>query len=392
MLSSVAKFCVCCEMVQFRGRGHWRRTFGLALLSVFFVFLGYQSVVVTRSTGLYSAYKRKPPTKHIEAPAEEVRGDVSLEGERQPPEVTQPPAGPLVVLVLSSSPRGGSTLLTDLLSAVQGSVVVFEPLWLIEKTKCFHDMACINQYLSDVLSCRFTSDFEDWLKSKNLFFHFFSPEARRCLLLGVPAKKQACLKAMDLRERCRSAPVVVVKVIRARLAWMMKFLEDPHLNLKVIHLTRDPRGSINSISRFGWNADPYLRCSDLQDDMQIYKKLRQVFPSTVTQVHYEQLCLRPLETTKDILSFLFGNATLPASIRDFVEQHMLNSKGNGGNMSTFKNSTAEFEAWRYKISEKWLKAIEAEPVCVQAIKGMKHTLFGSISAANDSKIPLILNT
>lgn len=329
--------------------------------------------------------QQKPPANHNEVPTEEKRVQPRL------PEVPQPPVGPLVVVVLSSTPRGGSTLLTDLLSSLQGSVVVFEPLWLIEKTECYHDMACTSQYLSDVFSCRYKSDFEDWLKNKPLFFHFFSPEARSCLGM-TEEKKQACLNAMDLRERCRSAPLVVVKVIRARLAWMMKFLEDPQLNLKVIHLTRDPRGSINAITRFGWNGNPHLRCSDLQDDMEIYEKLRQVFPRTVTQVHYEQLCLRPQETTKDILSFLFGNATLSASVSAFLEQHMLGSRKIGGNMSTTKNSSAEFDAWRYKISEQLLKTVEAEPVCVQVIKSLRHTFFGSISAATDSKIPLIPNT
>lgn len=301
-------------------------------------------------------------------------------------------ARPLVVLVLSSMPRGGSTLLTELLSAVHDSVVLFEPLWYIEKQDCFMEEACVLEYLGDVLACSFKLDFEYWLKKKDLFFHYFSPEARRCQDTKSAEAKAACLKGMNLRQECGAAPLVIVKVIRARLSLVKYLLQDPRINLKVIHLTRDPRASIRSIASFGWNANPHTRCSEMYDDLQTYEKLRQASPAEVTQVRYEQLCLRPREITSDIFRFLFDNATLPGPVSAFVDKHMLGVGKNGGTMNTVKNSSAEFESWRYKIDAKRLKDIEEEPVCEQAIRHMGHALFGTLKAANNSKIPLILNT
>lgn len=318
---------------------------------------------------------------------QEVVNEGKVGGQALQQEVVQGTGGPLVVLVLSSTPRGGSTLLSDMLSNIQDSVLLFEPLWFIEKIDCFNDDECVTEYLGNVLACDFRLEFETWLKHKGLFFHFFSPEARRCL---SDKNKEACIKDMKLRQLCKKARAVIVKVIRARLSMVYNLLQDPRFNLKVIHLTRDPRGSLTSIARFGWNADPRLRCNELHDDMKVYEEMRQAFPAAVMQVRYEQLCLKPLDTTSDIFRFLFDNATLPDSVRTYLKQHMLSSKKKGGNMSTIKNSTAEFESWRYKIDAKRLKDIEGEPVCEQAIRAMGHALFGSHKAVSDSRLPLIL--
>ncbi|KAG0728297.1 Carbohydrate sulfotransferase 3 [Chionoecetes opilio] len=380
-----------------RTLGVWRRRVAVAVMAMVFMVLGYTGVAVMRSPyylpyseGVAGAAGGAAPARRgsdtqgeAALVAEEARATTSLHEDRH--------AAPLVVLVLSSMPRGGSTLLVELLSTIQESVVLFEPLWFIEKIKCFEDEACLTTYLADVFSCSFKEDFETWLKGKGLFFHYFNEQARHCLAEKNEAKA-TCLKDMNLRALCAAAPVVLVKVIRARLALLHNMLEDTLINLKVIHLTRDPRGSLNSIVRFGWNSDPQSRCGDLEDDLKTFEKVRQVFPSRVMQVRYEQLCLAPEATTRDIFSFLYANATLPGPVSGFLAQHMLSGVKKKGNMSTFKNSTQEFQAWRLKISENQLKVIEKEPTCQWSIKHMGHALFGSLAAANNLSLPLIINT
>lgn len=362
-----------------------------------FVVLGYTGVAVMK-TPYYITYSQ--------AVRESVQGALTLrrdshipvetlkdEGPKEtitPQDAGHSQAGPLVVLVLSSMPRGGSTLLTELLSSVQDSVTFFEPLWHIEKTKCYEDEECTTRYLADVFSCSFKQEFEDWFKAKSMFFHYFSPQARQCQKKRGEANI-ACLKGMNLRMLCETAPLVVVKVIRARLAWLHNMLEDSLINLKVIHLTRDPRGSLSSIIKFGWDSDPYSRCSGLKDDLDTYEKVRELFPSKVMQVRYEHLCLTPEDTTKGIFRFLYGNATLPSQVTSFLQEHMLSGARKGGNMSTFKNSSQEYQAWRYKIKDKYLKAIEAEPTCVYSIQHMGHALFGSQAAATNPTLPLFVD-
>uniref|UniRef100_A0A0P4W6U7 Uncharacterized protein n=1 Tax=Scylla olivacea TaxID=85551 RepID=A0A0P4W6U7_SCYOL len=287
-------------------------------------------------------------------------------------------------------PRSGSTLLIDLLGKIQDSVAVFEPLWLIEKTECFKDEACIQRYLGEVFSCTFSDDFENWLKGKGLFFQHFNEQARKCLA-QKKKKKDACLKAMNLRTLCAASPVLVVKVVRARLAWLHNMLEDSLINLKVLHLTRDPRASLRSIATFGWDSNPNSRCAELENDLLTYERMRQAFPDKVLQVRYERLCLHPTEVTRDMFRFLLDNATLPAAVTAYVQQHLLSGTSKNGTMTTFKNSSEEFQAWRFKIKEKQLMAIEAESACQRAIRHMGHAIFGSEASARNTSLPLILN-
>lgn len=193
---------------------------------------------------------------------------------------------------------------------------------------------------------------------------------------------------MNLRHDCASAPIRFMKVIRARLGWLEPLLEDPSLNLKIIHLTRDPRGCINSIRKFKWDKDPYNRCSDLENDLVSFDALKIKFPSRLLQVQYEELCIRPFEVTSNIMAFMTGNPLLPDNIRNFLTNHTTNSVKNV--MSTYKDSKTQFEAFRYDIPASLLASIESEPTCLSSIRRLRHTVFGSKENAANSSIPLFL--
>ncbi|KAK8378651.1 hypothetical protein O3P69_009384 [Scylla paramamosain] len=370
-----------------RGSFAYRRRLWAAIMGVMFLLFGYTGVLLSRCPYNIAYSKAAGRTPHPLLDAH-TQGE-TLTGE-EPSNDRGPAAGPLVVLLLSSMPRSGSTLLTDLLGKIQDSVAVFEPLWLIEKTECFKDEACIQRYLGEIFSCTFSDDFENWLKGKGLFFQYFNEQARKCLA-QKGKEKDACLKAMNLRALCAATSVVVVKVVRARLAWLHNMLEDSLINLKVLQLTRDPRASLRSIATFGWDSNPPSRCAELEDDLLTYERMRQAFPDKVLQVHYERLCLHPTEVTKDMFRFLLDNATLPAAVTAYVQQHLLSGTSKKGTMTTFKNSSEEFQAWRFKIKEKQLMAIEAEPACQRAIRHMGHATFGSEASARNTSLPLILN-
>ncbi|XP_045615916.2 carbohydrate sulfotransferase 3-like isoform X1 [Procambarus clarkii] len=298
---------------------------------------------------------------------------------------------PVLVLLLSSMPRSGSTLLTEILSVANESVVFFEPLWPVEKRKCIEDEQCVAQYLADVFTCHYRPDFEKWLKTKILFLSYFNPNAKNCTKNEDRKSMESCISSLSLKGACLAAPIRIIKVIRARLSWMTNLLSDPLLNLKIIHLTRDPRGSLNSINRFkNWNKNPHDRCIGLQEDMNVYDKLHKQFPSKLIQIKYEDLSIHPHSIIGEILQFLYGDATLPDNMEDYISSHMSNQSVNNV-MSTIKNSNKQYEAWRYKISEKVLNSIETEPTCLEPIKRMRYTLFGSTINAKNSSISLFLS-
>lgn len=317
---------------------------------------------------------------------EEDNRTLRLDQGRRGPVGTQ--ENPLFVLILSSLPRSGSTMLSEALSTLPGSVLFFEPLWIQEKEGCIREEGCVADFLMNAFKCTYEDAFEEWLRSKTLFFDFFHRDVRKCAYASKE-NKERCLSQIDVRAMCRGAPVRLMKVIRARLAFLETYVRDAD-NFKVIYLTRDPRGSLNSIARFkSWNQDPHERCQSLEDDLATYELFSEIYPSKVFHVKYEDFCLHPENKTSEILSFLTGNHTIPQGLRDYLAEHMSRRRGNR-NMSTFKESRTEFQAWRSKISEDLLRKVESEPACANSVLKMDHRLFRSAKMARDLNIPLFL--
>lgn len=287
---------------------------------------------------------------------------------------------PLWVLTLSSLPRSGSTLMAQFLGTLANSVVFFEPMWIKEYTECADDEGCVVDYIYNIFNCSYKQDFEDWFRKKDLFFSYFHPDVRNC-------KGGGCKDSLDVRGMCKRADARVMKIIRTRLAYLEALMIDPEINFKIIFLTRDPRGSLNSIRKFGWNRDPFTRCTHLDKDQAAYEDLSELYPDKVMLVKHEDFCLDPMGTAENIMDFLYLNSTIPKQLQEYLVKHMT-TKTQRGTMSTVKNSSQEFEAWRYKILEEDLLRIEAEPVCARTIERMGHVVFGSIQRANDSSVPL----
>ncbi|XP_063590809.1 carbohydrate sulfotransferase 3-like [Penaeus indicus] len=297
-------------------------------------------------------------------------------------ETALPKQPPLWVLTLSSLPRSGSTLMAQFLGTLANSVVFFEPMWIKEYTPCADDEDCVVDYIYNIFNCSYKQDFEDWFRKKDLFFGYFHSDVKSC-------KGAGCRDALDVRGMCERSDARVMKIIRTRLAFLEPLMSDPEINFKVIFLTRDPRGSLNSIRKFGWNRDPLTRCSHLDKDQVAYDELSELYPDKVMLVKHEDFCLDPMGKAEELMEFLYGHSTVPEELKTYLANHMT-SKTQKGTMSTVKNSSQEYDAWRYKIREDDLLKIESEPICARTIESMGHVLFGSIQRANDSSVPLFV--
>ncbi|KAK7086005.1 hypothetical protein SK128_015747 [Halocaridina rubra] len=291
---------------------------------------------------------------------------------------------PLSILLLSSLARSGSTMFSELLSTGNDSVLFFEPLWDQMNKPCFQNGSCVSNFISNIFNCSYENEFEDWLIHKTLFFHYYHPKAKTCASVK-------CQRHFDMRGLCQNATTRIVKVIRSRLSWVKELLSDPQLNVKIIYLTRDPRGSISSIENIGWDATPKIKCGDLLEDMEEFDALHKLFPYKIKSVSLEALSLYQIDIAKDIYLFLYGTSDLPQETRDFIELHMNAETDFGNNMDTRKNSSVEYQAWRLKILESTLAKIESETLCLRILEKMKHTVFGTIKNAQNLNISLFTN-
>ncbi|XP_042864242.1 carbohydrate sulfotransferase 5-like [Penaeus japonicus] len=241
----------------------------------------------------------------------------------EPPRVPKrgPPSQPLLVLTLSSLARSGSTLMSQFLATLQGAVLFFEPMWIKEHTECAGNATCVERYIRSIFTCTFSEDFEEWFRGKGIFFNRFNQAVRDCGRPGNRTKKE-CKDSLDIRGMCEQAPVRAMKIIRTRLAYLEPMMQDPLINFKVIYLTRDPRGSLNSIRKYHWKKDPLLHCSHLENDQLACARLSKKYPDRVMHLKHEDFCLDPMGKASQIMTFLYGDPTLPDTLKTFLVNHM----------------------------------------------------------------------
>ena len=83
---------------------------------------------------------------------------------------------------------------------------------------------------------------------------------------------------------CLQFPYQTMKTVRLRLNLTQRLVENPELNVKVVLLVRDPRGTLESRGHCTWCSghqdcvDPARLCQDLESDFHAYQSLSSLFP------------------------------------------------------------------------------------------------------------------
>ncbi|CAL4122569.1 unnamed protein product, partial [Meganyctiphanes norvegica] len=191
--------------------------------------------------------------------------------------------GPLLVLVLSSLPRSGSSLMGELIATIPNSVYYFEPIYkFLQKGTWTNDQNITSDYIKSLFRCEIEKEFENWFKANPDWIKWWNIKAKRCYSMKTYHGKLKCFSNFNIKQDCEESNAIIMKVIRARMSWIEPFILDQSLNLKIIHIVRDPRASIKSIMQFnGWNKDAKYRCGHLHQDMKVYKTLQDKYSNTV---------------------------------------------------------------------------------------------------------------
>ncbi|CAL4155410.1 unnamed protein product, partial [Meganyctiphanes norvegica] len=243
---------------------------------------------------------------------------------------------PLIVILLSSLPRSGSSMMGLLLSSMDdNSVYFFEPVRTIRKSKCKVDAKCLGDHLAKFYNC----------------------------------------KASKVKE-CRRSSMRVIKLVRGSLEDVGYVLSDSKHEVKVIHLTRDPRGALRSIASAGWNSNPERRCKEVNEDMEISALLSEKYPGKVMNISYERFCIDSESYTKKIYRFLYGNDHLPKRTVKFMTDHMHIQKKK--KFGTYRETSSHYQEWRKEIKLKIFQRVENDLFCQLIIKKMGHNLFGTL--------------
>ncbi|XP_042218872.1 carbohydrate sulfotransferase 3-like isoform X2 [Homarus americanus] len=283
--------------------------------------------------------------------------------DHQPPHDHQRPHQyPKNIFVLSSAGRSGSSLLGSLVASLGRAMYIFEPLRTLRN-----------------------------IRESDECGPFYSENRRTSEAIRMAG------------QVCNRVPVKIIKTIRCRLQWISELLQDTNIDMKVIHLVRDPRGTMMSMYKTKFpDVSQKNLCPGLRQDLQHKQFMMERFPGRYMFIKYEDLCQDPYGKTSEIFRFLKGEGKvsrstnssssaspsqdIPRCVQEFLHTHMHNAKGNP--YSTYRNTATTWQKWRSSISQKSLMTWERE--CSDVLHMMGHRIFGSVDNARNLSLSLFV--
>ncbi|XP_068250034.1 carbohydrate sulfotransferase 3-like [Palaemon carinicauda] len=281
------------------------------------------------------------------------------------------------ILLLGSMGRSGSSFLGGLLSSLPGVFYYFEPFYNFQQWG-MHSQALAVQSLKELYHCNYSGPVYKAIRARG-------SKSLRHWSFNSCHSKQACFNIPRLSKICSREPIRLVKTIRTRVSWLLPLLQDQDLNLHVIHIARDPRASIISNWKAGWNVSPKNLCEGLLEDLQYGPHLREIMPSRYIAVRYEDVCADPRTVARNILHFL-GYSEIPQSTIKFLDKTTSRNSSPKDAYSLQRNSTEQQQKWRKYIRDSELH--DVENACSDAIRHLGFNLFGNMNTTRNMTFPL----
>lgn len=301
--------------------------------------------------------------------AEEMTGFEAVNGEAVKNYLMEAGGQPVRAMVTTTW-RSGSTFLGDIMTAHPGTFYHYEPLLHYDIVQARSGALAEDAVttLSSLMRCNYTSlgRYLQYGKQHQWLFSHNEPLWAHCLADGPKFRKSYCWDPVFLNRFCPLFPYQSIKTVRLRLNLTKPLVEE--LNVRILLLVRDPRGTVESRKHRVWCPgnrdceDPARLCQDLQSDHEAFLSLSALYPGRYKVFRYEDFSMDPYNNTKEIFEF-FG-FTFHKKVEQFLDTH---TKTNiGGVSSTFRDSkTAPFK-WREKLSKDEVLEIQAK--CKDAMK------------------------
>ncbi|XP_013889130.1 carbohydrate sulfotransferase 6 [Austrofundulus limnaeus] len=320
---------------------------------------------------------------------------------------TEPPRGKVHVLLLSSW-RSGSSFLGQVFSQHPSVFYLMEPAWHVwtklEKPGARLLRMAVRDLMRSVFQCDFSvmdsylpenynmSSLFMWTQSRALC----SPPACYVTQRGQFSNETQCLKNCDsqgldkVQAACNTYSHVVLKEVRFfELESLYPLLQDPNLDLRIIHLVRDPRAVMKSREAspkaFLRDSAIVLEQKDIPAAEVSYKVLQEICRSHIRineraivkpppflkgrykMVRYEDLARNPLKEVSDIYDFVGLEMSNQMGEWIYKKTH---GKGKGTKKEAFqitsRNAADVSQAWRTVLPYSKVKRVQE--MCKGAMK------------------------
>ncbi|XP_040291524.1 carbohydrate sulfotransferase 3 [Bufo bufo] len=335
-------------------------------------------------------------------------------------------------ILLMATTRTGSSFVGEFFNQHGNMFYLFEPLWHIERTVSFESTGAnavgsaivYRDVLQQLLLCdlHILENFispppEDHLtrflfrrgSSKSLCedpvctpfvkkaFEKYHCKTRRCGPLNMTLAMEACLK----KEH------VAIKAVRIRqLGFLRTLVEDPRLDMRIIQLVRDPRavlasrmvafsGKYESWKKWALEGAAPIHEDEVQklrgncESIRLSAELGLSQPGWLRGrymlMRYEDIARSPLEKAKEM--YRFAGITLTPQVEEWIIKNTQAPQDSNGIYSTQKNSSEQFEKWRFSIPFKLAQVVQ--DVCAPAMKVFGYKLANDLETLTNQSISLL---
>ncbi|XP_054856342.1 carbohydrate sulfotransferase 4 [Eublepharis macularius] len=330
------------------------------------------------------------------------------------------------ILILSSW-RSGSSFVGQLFSQHPDVFYLMEPAWHVWVTMRHNSARVLHMVARDLVRSVFKCDmsvFDAYMSEQRNQTALFQWEASRALcsppacdlfqrsdIISKRACKTLCGKYpfVKVEEACKTYSHVVLKEVRFfNLKALYSLLTDPSLNLRILHLVRDPRavfrsrentaGELAQDSRIvvghegdGKEAEPYTVMRAIcKSHMEIYTEGSCSLPSFLQGryllVRYEDIVRDPL--AKAVQLYRFAGLQFTPHLQSWV--HNI-THGQGLGTEAFdvgsRDAVNVAQAWRKTLP--YPKVAKVQEACKGAMEVLGYRLVRSKEEQEDMSLSLL---
>ncbi|XP_043937279.1 carbohydrate sulfotransferase 5-like [Protopterus annectens] len=331
------------------------------------------------------------------------------------------------ILILSSW-RSGSSFIGQVFSQHPEVFYLMEPSWHVWDRMWENDANILELPVRDLIRSVFHCDmsvYDYYLPEKKTKSDVFLWETSRALcsppacgffqrtdIINDRDCKTICgkLNFSTVQEACQTYSHIAVKEVRLfRLESIYPLINDPALNLRIIHLVRDPRAVLNSREKALWsliNDNKILlnsQSTSLGNDsnykvmeticrsqFRIHKTATTEGPSFLKNrylmVRYEDMAFDPLEKVKEM--YRFTNLSLTPKLETWIHDITHGSRKDYTDFQiTSRDAKSVSQAWRNKLS--FLNVTKVQQVCKEAMDLFGYKLVNSEKELKSFSLDLV---
>nr|XP_026694680.1 carbohydrate sulfotransferase 1-like [Ciona intestinalis] len=286
-------------------------------------------------------------------------------------------------LIIVTSMRSGSSFTGQIFNQHPNVFYFFEPLYFLLGE---YGSQRKLEVLDKIFTCNFTgmtSLYDDVINSSS--HQSFKRDVENCRKDGFCFGRNSRALASTnggitdwskITRACETAELRVVKTLRIyKLFWLKRFFDDPVLDLKVLHLVRDPRAVFESRARI-FNANESMKAVGHTCGMhRTVEHETRDWPGIAVTARYEDITANPHKFIESIYRFV-GLAKHP-NVTKWLREHTATS--DNSTYGTSRRGETQLGKWRTQI--KYLNALTVQEICLDVM-----IMFGYKKISSETEI------